>query len=82
MGEGGVKCKKERKGDKEEKKEKKTSIKTESVCFLISSTTTILYRGRVSRLTSDNFTCCHMGSERSRHYARKKRRWELVAATL
>ena len=27
--------------------------------FLTSSSTTRLYRGRVPRLTSDNFTCCH-----------------------
>ena len=27
--------------------------------FLTSSSTTGLYRGRVPRLTSDNFTCCH-----------------------
>ena len=29
------------------------------VGFLTSSSTTRLYRGRVSRLKSDNFTCCH-----------------------
>ena len=29
------------------------------VGFLTSSSTTRLYRGRVPRLTSDNFTCCH-----------------------
>ena len=27
--------------------------------FLTSSSSTRLYRGRVPRLTSDNFTCCH-----------------------
>ena len=27
--------------------------------FLTSSSATRLYRGRVPRLTSDNFTCCH-----------------------
>ena len=27
--------------------------------FLTSSSTTRVYRGRVQRLTSDNFTCCH-----------------------
>ena len=31
------------------------------VGFLTSSSTTRLYRGRVPRLTSDNFTCCHTG---------------------
>ena len=29
------------------------------VGFLTSSPTTRLYRGRVPRLTTDNFTCCH-----------------------
>ena len=29
------------------------------VGFLTSSSTTWLYRGRIPRLTSDNFTCCH-----------------------
>ena len=29
------------------------------VGFLASSSTTSLYRGRVPRLASDNFTCCH-----------------------
>ena len=29
------------------------------VGFLTSSSRTMLYRGRVPRLISDNFTCCH-----------------------
>ena len=29
------------------------------VGFLTSSSTTRLYRGKIPRLTSDNFTCCH-----------------------
>ena len=36
-------------------------------CFLTSSSTTRLCRGRVPRLTSDNFTCCHTETERGDH---------------
>ena len=43
------------------------------VGFLTSSTTTKLYRGRVPRLTSDNFTCCHTRD-------RARRPWLLVSA--
>ena len=32
------------------------------VVFLMSSSTTRLYRGRVQRLSSDNFMCCHTQS--------------------
>ena len=35
--------------------------------FLTSSSTTRLFRGRVSRLTPDNFTCCHTETERGDH---------------
>ena len=35
--------------------------------FFTSSSTTRLCRGRVPRLTSDNFTCCHTETERGDH---------------
>ena len=37
------------------------------VGFLTPSSSTRLYHGRIPRLTSDNFTCCHTETKRGDH---------------